>query len=275
MIKGSRGLIMARPYFRMREGSYLELNASIRSRDRDLKYRDLYKYPINFRFCSFAVENLKKVDLELMGLFTQVKDLRNSIAVDYLPVGLTRAKAFNRGISASYDFSDLVQIANEGILSAIDKYVMEPDGVDFNTMVFGRITGHLINNASNYGSVYIGPSGLKKLYSIKKALLNNPELNSKQVSDIMNIAEQEVVSLLNATSNLSLDQTIEDTKSRFVDQMASDTDVEEELGQFEIKRQIKFCLGDLDMIERKVLVLKGQITYDDYIRSFTDDQDFE
>lgn len=264
ILESDRGLINSRPYFRIRETNVKALNKAISNKD----VEELLKFPINFQMCSFIIKNTKKHSGNMLELFENIKKLRDQLIQKFLPMSLIRAKSFNKTLSSSYELEDLIQIANEAVITAVDKYVKNETS-NFKQVVDLRICGHLINNGAHIGTTSIGAAAYKKLYKIKSLLGENPSLTTKQISDIIKVSESEVADLIAATIYMSLDAQIEDTNNRYIDQISYDSDSHDYvLEKSEMKHKIFKHIENLNILEKKILVLKSELKISDYLYKF-------
>jgi len=263
------GIKVAKSYFRARQDSYLDtVNKAIR----DVQPKLMYPVPINYRFCLFAIQCLEgkeeKKDKKptfretLSKLFSEIKELREEIINKHLYLSLHKAGIFKKSWAAgASEFEDLIQLANEALVVAVDKYVMDEEASSFHAMAIGRIISNLISNGSTISSATVGEHAKKKLYQIRKMLQKNPNMQNRDVAQALDIAEEEVNDLLAATSYSSLDDTIsEDSDTRLVDTFVAPTDgmdgyqaVEDD----DTLDVLQKSFGVLSLIERKVLRLKG------------------
>jgi RNA polymerase sigma factor (sigma-70 family) len=266
------GIKTARQYFREREGTYVNtVNAAIDKNIPEL----MHKSSINFQFCKFAMENIgwnvnketgrlvKNVEThpDLVKLYTQIKDIREGLINKYLHLALNKAKTYRRPGTGVLEFGDLIQIANEGLIMAVDKYIASAEGSAFHTMALGRIVAHLIASGTFNSAVTIGGHGNKKLYRIKRLLEKTPGINVDQVAQLIDESVSEVQDLLAASSYFSLDQEIEDSDIRVVDTIASPADYQNDpyvmVEQSDALNKIRAAFNSLTLIEKKVLILKG------------------
>lgn len=202
-----RDLREARPYFRERENMFKDIiNPAIKGRRPEM----LHKLKMNFLFCSFAMETMSGKDPQLDSLFAEIKRIREGLIHRHLHYALNRAKAFNRGIGHIVEFGDLIQIANEGLVIAVDKYVIDEQSSPFHTMAIGRMVAELISSGDQALPVTLGGQASRKLYQIRKLLEKTPGLNTKELADIIKIAEEEVALLMNAVVIKSLDESLND-----------------------------------------------------------------
>lgn len=276
IVKARGGIKSARSYFRARQESYLNtVNKAIR----EVKPEFMYNVPVNYRFCLFVMETLenqhqkaklknkkipkKKIFIELEQLFVEIKSLREEIINKHLYLSLHKAKVFSKNAYGSHsEFEDLIQIANEGLVVAADKYVMDNDSSSFHSMAIGRILANLIANGSVLSSATVGLHAQKKLYQIRKLLQSNPNFNSKDLSESLSIAEEEINDLLAATSYKSFDDTIsDDGETRLVDVFKSDKEEEDQVEKKNLMVVVNDSFSVLSIIERKVLALRGVKIY--------------
>ena len=196
IIEEKENIITSRRFFREREESYKEyIYIAIRSRTA----KDLHPFRINFMFCSFAMKNLKKSDAKLSQLFSDIKQARESLISRYLHYALVKAKAFNNGVNYNNDFGDLIQIANEALVDSVDKFVLDENGYSFRHMAIGRMIASLIASGDLSLAVTFGPQASRRLHKIKKILEKTPGLSTRQLSEVMGIAEEEVSAIFNAS----------------------------------------------------------------------------
>ena len=232
----------------------------------------MYAVPINYRFCLFAIQTLenrsetdekkKQFYAQLEKLFAEIKILREEIINKHLYLSLHKAGIFKKSwAGGSSEFEDLIQLANEALVIAVDKYVMNDESSSFHMMAIGRIVSNLITEGSLTSSATIGQHANKKLYQIRKILQKRPNLTNQEVADILGFDESEVDDLLAATSYKSLDEKIsEDSDTRLIDTFmapSAGTEGFEEVEDQEVRDVLHDSFGVLSLIEQKVLRLKG------------------
>lgn len=258
---GRGGMKMARSYFRARQESFLNtVNKAIR----EFKPKLMYDVPVNYRFCLFAMESLEVKDQMLGSLFLDIKNLRDEIINKHLFLSLNRAKLFKENSYGSFsEFEDIIQIANEALVIAVDKYVIDDDSSTFHSMAIGRIISNLIENGETTSPVELGGHAKKKLYRIRKMLQKNPDFSTKEISDILKIAEDEVVDLIGSTKHSSLDDFVgDDSEARVGETFTTEEQElkENQLDHVEKHDLLSVLYKNLDVLsvmERKVLKLKG------------------
>ncbi len=268
--KGRGGIKAARSYFRSRQDTFKDtVNVAIRTNVPSL----MYHIPINYNFCTYTLENIDKVNKDgktinievikdLFNTFSQIKALREEIITKHLYLSLSRAKVFSNNSYNSQSFEDLIQIANIGLITAVDKYVLETDTSNFHRVAIGFMMKSLINDGDDAGDVSIGADDRKKLYSIRRILSIFPDATTDYIAETLEIEESTVKDLLSATFKKSLDDfASEDKDIRIVDifhnEDLQEMDQYDKVEDNDSKSKISNVLHSLSIFERKVLALKG------------------
>lgn len=265
-----RDLREARPYFRERENMFKDIiNPAIQKRKPEV----LHKLRVNFLFCSFAMESMQGKDPQLDALYTDIKKIRETLIHRHLHYALNRAKAFNRGIGHIVEFGDLIQIANEALIIAVDKYVIDENSSYFHNMAIGRMIAHLISSGDQALPVSLGNNASRKLYQIRKLLEKTPGLNTKELGEIIKVAEEEVALLMNAVVIKSLDESLTDddgdspsiTLMDFLPSVANEhNDPYLMLEKKDLLETAAEIFLTLTLLEQKALRLKG-VNFRDYM----------
>ncbi len=272
-----RDLREARPFFRERENMFKDIiNPAIKNRHPNV----LYGLRLNFLFCNFAITTLtnkltenKTLDTKLVDIYNEIKSIRESLIYKHLHYAVNRAKAFNSGANASVDFGDLIQVANEALISAVDKYVIDENASEFHTMATGKMISNLIASGDQASPVTFGPQASRRLYQIKKLLQKTPGLSTKELADIIGTLEEEVSTLINATKFKSMDENLGDEENDSVptitlqdflpalsDQYNDPYLIVEHRNLIQTAAEV---FKTLTILEQKILRLKG-INFDNY-----------
>lgn len=255
------GIKVAKPYFRERQDIFSEtVNRAIRENKPDM----MYAIPINYKFVRYAMENITKPSKKILELHEEIKTTREQIISKYLHLALNKAKVFSKSMYIGYaDFSDVLQLANEALVLAVDKYVVDENSSSFHVMAIGRIVGHLIAYGSAPSSATIGLHNQKKLYQIRKLMQKTPGINNKEMAEILKIAEKDIDELIEATKYSSLDQPVnadmEDSSlGDFVaDQKCETNNPHSNTEHSQLVSMLYSKMDQLSIIEQKVLKLKG------------------
>lgn len=265
------GIKVAKPYFRERQDIFSEtVNRAIRENKPDM----MYDIPINYKFVRYAMENITtKTDKEgnvikpskkIIELYEDIKITREEIISKYLHLALNKAKVFSKSMYIGYsDFSDVLQLANEALVLAVDKYVVDENSSSFHVMAIGRIIGHLIAYGASPSSATIGLHNQKKLYQIRKLMQKNPGIKNKEIAEVLKIAEKEIDELIEATKYSSLDQPVnsdmEDSSlgDYIPDQKGEQNNPHSNTEHSQLVGMLYSKMDQLSVIEQKILRLKG------------------
>ena len=167
-IRKERGNILAaRPFFRERQKRFtLEISPVFQRAD----HKGLYPFAANYEFIRFAVDQCEWApDHALVKLAKQIEALRAELAVQNMPLAISRARIFwSRTPESHLTYMDLVQETATGLLAAIDKFT-PPYRTAFRAVIIGRCLGNLIS-AYNQTSMHFYPSDRRKLYRANKML---------------------------------------------------------------------------------------------------------
>jgi DNA-directed RNA polymerase specialized sigma subunit len=263
----------ARSFFRERLSSFLpRINKAI-SRS---TMKDVYKIHINYSFCVFVMKRLNTTNDEkvqkLKETMILMKDLRNKIINHHLYLALSQAKVFNgKNRTGVLEFSDFIQCANEALVVAVDKYVIDDNSPKFHKVAIGRMISHLLTlQVSHYSSATLGTHGQKKLHTLRKSLQNlSGTMKIHELSQVIKIAEQDITDLINATKYLSMDMPTSQDSDGLISEFINVEDnnainPEELVEKQDLKKKMVEFYKTLDIIEQKLLLLKGVMTYGDY-----------
>lgn len=281
-ILNERGNILtARPFFRERQKNFDQhISPAIRNRDID----SLIKWGVNFQFIQFAhsldviqdlinnkdeaVEGFFPEDLALW--YNEIKKLRNQIIETNLPLAISRARLFfDKTPESHHSFMDFVQIATEGLIAAVDKFV-PPYTTVFRAVAIGRMLGNFIFEY-NKTPLHFYPSDRRKLYHANRAAMNCEEGDYETIAEIVNImlagedstTPSEIQQLMAAASVVSSDVVMtseegEDSDPPIVSYAAPDSyrpDVQYERAEEE--HLLQKAIQQLTLFEKKLLQLKG------------------
>ncbi len=266
-ITEERGNILsARPFYRDDRDIFTEkISPLIKARDgRALDFQ------LNAQFTLWA---LKKFGEEMPARAKKLADkslkIRETIAIQNLPLAVSRANIFRSKTPASPHLSrlDQIQICVEGLMSAIDKYRL-PWTPSFVSTIIGRASGLMIQ-AYSTPELHLYSLDQTKLYRANKALRRqlplseivekvNSGLNPKDHTDA-----EEIEMLVTAShSALSLDAAMSarDTeKSSHISNVASPGPSPEEMVEgAELSDKLNTAVSKLPVLQRKILALRGQ-----------------
>jgi hypothetical protein len=179
---------------------------------------------------------------------------------------------------------DLVDIASEGLVLAVDKYVMPSTGFSkvFRSVIIGRATSGFIEEYSNT-IIHFYPSDKNKIYKANKLLRNKDTTDYEQLAEELNKTDsdtnpEDIRGLLTAASTVSADAPIKaltsfndntqpKTLANFIgieECLQPDRQVEKE----DLTKKLIHAIRDnMSLFEKKFLLLKGVIDEDVYRKS--------
>lgn len=248
--------------------------------------KNLKKFNFNFRFVSFVKENWDgKFPVLLSESFDKIKVGRDLLVENNMPLAINRAKIFNRKNPQPHiTLVDLIDICAVGLVAGIDKYV-GPYTKVFRSVCIGRMVGYMIEESSQT-SIKLSMSDKRVLYralSLKSKMENfcidgltkmvnqtfAEEKKAGKKTPKLPIKTSHIASLINSSTIISN----EDNKSENVgntnnysdydesntvyNMTASEENVEESVVNKDAMEKIKDNFKCLELIERKVIRLKG------------------
>lgn len=263
-----RNILAARPYFRERQADFTsQISKALKNRSE----KALYRFRFNYQFVLFAVKARKwRQGSKIAQLAKKISDVRTEIIEMNMPLAISRARIFySRTPKSQLTMMDFVQIACEGLMSAVDKFV-PPFSKVFRSVAIGRMVGNFIEQYSET-LIHFYPTDKRKLYRANKLIGRfaggvdydtlAEEIN-KGVEDVHRTNASEIADLMAAASCVSTDTPAPgdpeagDAVARFSAPEASRPDVIVE------KASVMNALGeaianDLTVFQQKLLKLKG------------------
>lgn len=266
-----KNILAARPYFRERQEIFKsQIAPALRNRSEC----ELFKFNINYSFISFVMGlGVFGVGTDIFEIFEKVKKIRNELIQTNIPMAISRARVFMRHSQQHLEYMDLIQIATEGLIAAIDKFVL-PYNDSFGGVLYGRVTGDLIE-ANSETLLHFFPKDKRLIYNANKfvkegktfeeiaqKINHDVSVKSGKDSDFTNANELQQLHIASYTisgdsSGESDDVEVVDKNpiSRFEADSSWRPDVAfEEAEAFEV---VKKMISQLSVFERKLILLKG------------------
>lgn len=269
----NRNILSARPYFRERQSIFTEqISRALKKRAE----KSLYKFHFNFNFVQFVLRSRKwHSGSPIVKIAKQIKDIRTEIVEMNMPLAISRARIFwSRTPKAQLSYMDLIQISCEGLMSAVDKFVL-PFSPVFRSVAIGRMVGNFIENYSET-MVHFFPVDKRKIYRANKVIHkygDNVDFD-KLAEEVNNGVDsehhttpEEIAGLMAASSCVSSDANAgtpnkdeEDVARLSVSNVARvdpelhpDTLVE----QNDAMRSMYDAMEKLSVVEKKLLQMRG------------------
>lgn len=266
IIEVNKNILTAKPYFReVAKTFYQKISGAIRDRD----IMQLQTFHINFRFIKFIMDNWEgNVPKTVKQAHEDILALRAEIVEDNLPLVLNRAMRHFRKVKRHHlTLLDMINICTCGLTSGVDKWVGPYRSV-FLSVCIGRMTGDLIKSTSET-TLYFYPNDRRVLYhanllksregiedfeKIAERLVEKPELKN------LKLTKSGIVELLSASSVISADGNLGDEDEDFnvySYTKSNEKNPEELLEEMDGHTTLMKSMGDLSVMESKVLKLKG------------------
>lgn len=264
-----KNILAARPYFRERQEIFKSRIApALRNRSED----ELSKFNINYSFISFVM-GLGRFgeETQVYKIAQNVKDIRNELIQTNIPMAISRARAFVRHSQQHLEYMDLIQIATEGLIAAIDKFVL-PYNDSFGGVLYGRVTGDLIE-ANSETLIHFYPKDKRLIYNANKFVKSGKTFEeiakylneefSKDGKSVNLTDAHELQQLHVASYTVSGDSTGESDDSHEdknpINRFEADNNWRPDvsLEETEALGVVKKMISKLSLFERKFLALKG------------------
>lgn len=264
-----RNILDARPYFRERQEVFTEqISPALYKRSE----RALFRFHFNYRFVQFVMgARAWKPRSRLARLAKQITAVRAELVTMNMPLAISRARIFfSRTQKSHLSYMDLIQIACEGLMSGIDKFV-PPYSRAFRGVAIGRMTGNFIEQYSET-LIHFFPGDKRKLYrALKYAGRQTGPLDYEEVAAHVNRGAErmhrttaaEISEIMATASTVSADAmmtTDEDEEAvrvadRFAAPPSCQPDVQTE--RREVFGMMAEAARDLSPFDRRLLRLKG------------------
>lgn len=265
-----RNILAARPYFRERQSVFTrEIGRALHRRSE----RSLFRYAFNFRFVQFVLQaKAWKPKSKLVLIANQIAAVRQELITMNMPLAISRARIFfRRTPQAHLSYMDLIQIACEGLMSGIDKFV-PPFSKAFRAVAIGRMVGNFIEQYSET-LVHFFPTDKRKIYRANKLSGKRAgTLDFEEVAKHVNKGVEkhqcttaaEIANLMAAASTVSADALVggdddEEGATRLADRFAAPASWQPDV-QVERHDAMK-SMGEaakvLTPFDRKILRLRG------------------
>lgn len=273
-----KNILASRPFFRERQETFTaHISPSFKRRD----HETLKGYHFNFPFISLAITKFgADQDAKLVEIYKKVRDLRIQLVETNMPLAINRARIFwNRTPTAQLSYMDLVQIASEGLLSAIDKFVLPFSSV-FRSVAIGRMVGNFIENYSET-LVHFYPVDKRKIYRANKVAHKfgaGDEVDYQQIAEQVNdgieedehhTTASEIADLMAAASSVNSGaySMVIEAREAAMDEESSAGEAAHDhddstrpdviAEQADSYRALTRAISSLSLLEQKILKLKG------------------
>lgn len=266
-----RNILEARPFFRERNTVFTSQISDIL---RNRSHRGLFRFHFNYQFIAFVMkaENWRPRST-ISKLYAEIVQARKELIELNLPLAISQARMFWGKMQKSHiSYLDFIQIATEGLISAVDKFCL-PYSTVFRTVATHRAKGLFIHNFSET-SMHFYPKDRRRLYQAYK-FIRMQQGKDYQIEDLVkHINSQlkpnehtdvsEMVSLLNSASVISassapVEVDEDDRQQSVMDRYASPRSEQPDIQNEDKEAQCAMyeAIGELRVLDRKLLRMKG------------------
>jgi DNA-directed RNA polymerase specialized sigma subunit len=268
-----RNILAARPFFRERQGVFSKgISPSIKKR----KFKQLYRFDVNYPFIAFALKVLDWAPRSRVRKAAEaVWVARRELVELNMPLAISQARVFRRLTPESHlAYMDLIQISFEGLINAVDKFVLPYTPV-FRSVIIGRCKGDLIEEFSNT-MLHFYPSDKRKIYRANKAQKGQvrEDVNFAKLAETVNTngpklptptTASEIQHLVSGSGMYSLDSpapekdVFDGEPETLADKYAANMDVQPDVRveKNEIYEKFFSAINCLNLIECKYVKMKG------------------
>lgn len=251
-----KNILDARPFFRLRQADFLnKVNPFIKEQN----YEALFPLRANFTFINWAMPQYHcehKQQLEVIN--RKIMQIRNDFLLRNSPLIINRIKIIYHVYPFIYkDIQDLISIASNATLIALDKFVPlidEETGQNkYTSVLLSSIIGRINASVFQYNinqKLHMYPKDRKLLSELRK--MKNGGYLDDEIAVIMNISESEIERLFNSNQVLTLE---EGYNVHADDSYRPDASCE----KTEIMKSLQKNIDALSILERKMLYLKGML----------------
>lgn len=275
-----RNILAARPYFRERQEIFTnEISKALKKGNE----KSLFKFHFNYTFVLFAMKFRRWGKYSpIAKIAKEIGEARTELIEMNMPLAINRARIFwSRTPRSHLSYMDLVQIASEGLMSAIDKFCLPYTPV-FRSVAIGRMVGNFIEQYSET-MIHFYPNDKRKLYRANKnvhkfgdsidyhklaEVVNEGveeahKTNAAEIADLLAamslISGNTVVSPQGGVSGASSDNNSDGQGNELLDRYIDEEDATPEAiaAERDAMNVLKSAIDGLTIFEQKFLKLRG------------------
>jgi DNA-directed RNA polymerase specialized sigma subunit len=255
----------AKVYFRERDKvGFYELPAILKSGN----YKEMARFKINLKFIQWSMGQDLPHRKELVKITKGIIEVRKKIVQENLPLVINRSRIFQiKAKKSNMDPLDLIQIATDGFMTAIDKFV--PQSIHkshfgkFKSTAVGWMTNKLIFGCIE-GALKLTTSDKKILYRANIAIYR---LGMKEISEILefvkvtypNVKESQLADIISSAGQMASFDGKDREALHYVNTEYSPNDMEESIVKNNLISKLRESIKNLEILESKVILLRGGI----------------
>jgi hypothetical protein len=266
-IKIEKGNILtARPYFREDSKTFGKFISPAFKID---DYETIKEFNINYKFMMFIIENWRgNLPKKAQKAWEEHQYVRQKIIENSMPLAINLAMKFYKAVPRSHvSLMDMINASISGLCIGTDKWV-GPFRTVFRSVCIGRMKSNIMD-VYNQTSLHYYPSDKKIIYKANllksrekiedpEILLDAINLYLKEAGDKRVLEMYELEDLLNGSSMNSVEtEKDEEGYTAYDTYIDESNDIEKKAEKTDAMQKVLVACQDLDIIERKIIKLKG------------------
>lgn len=266
-----RNILDARPFFRERNQLFVEkISPLFKARD----HVGITAFDVNYQFFHLVDkrgEFTKSERAEYGRRLRAIEARRIQLAEENFPLAVERGRMFARRARLTHmDLMDVVEVAAEGLMAAIDKF-HGPYTPVFRSVIINRLTGSLIA-ANSATLMHYFPGEKRKLYRARKALGSKLEVDMDVIVQQVGAGPgglpttpEEISQILCASAPISADTQLnrghqdDDDEPRGIAQIVAPSSDRPDYAfeEQEAQEVVGAAIATLTILEQKLLRMRG------------------
>ena len=266
-IKIEKGnILMARPFFRENSKTFGK-DISPAFKDNDVE--KIKQFHINYKFILFVLENWKgNVPTRAAEAWQEHQEVRKQIIENSMPMAINEALKFYKAVPKNHtSLMDIINASVSGLCIGVDKWV-GPFRTVFRSVCLSRMKSNIMD-IYNQTFLHYYPSDKKIIYKsnllkVREKINDQDKLleaiNSylEENNDKRVLQNFELQNLLNGSNLESIEDSATDEGFSVYDvYIDENNDIEKNTERRDILKRILVGCKDLEIIERKIIRLKG------------------
>lgn len=266
-IKITRGNILtARPFFRENSKTFgAVISPAFKEDDIDR----IKGFHINYKFIVFVMENWKgNLPKKAQEVWDEHQVVRQKLIENSMPLAINMAMKFYKAVPRSHvSLMDMINASASGLSIGVDKWV-GPFRTVFRSVCIGRMKSNIME-IYNQTFLHYYPSDKKIIYKANllksREKIKDPTILLERINEYLaeagdkrQLLPHELDDLLNGASMASVETVVDEEGFTIYDTFVDEnSDVAKMVEKKDALNQTVLACKDLDMIEIKIIKLKG------------------
>jgi hypothetical protein len=266
-IKIEKGnILMARPFFRENSKTF---GRDISPAFKENNIEKIKEFHINYKFILFIIENWKgNIPPRAVEAWKEHQEVRRQIIENSMPLAINEAMKFYKAVPKNHtNLMDIINASVTGLCIGVDKWV-GPFRTVFRSVCLSRMKSNIMD-VYNQTFLHYYPSDKKIIYKSNLLKIREKIEDSTVLLEAINayleenndkriLENHELQHLLNGSNLESIEnQTDEDGFNIYDTYIDENNNLENTIEKFDSLKKILVKCKDLEVIERKIIKLKG------------------